>query len=368
MTKREWLWLFIWLLIFFLLFCTWDKSKKFTKSEFIEQNISTPAQSKKKVVSSDISLKAFKESFSKDIKLSGTVSTNKERENIIDSFSKIFDKVNADNLDVKSSVKSKKLDIDTLSSFAPYLKNFDSGYIEYENGSLVIDGVTYNSATKDDIDEISKLIREKGIEVEDILTFQSPPPKEFPWKEILNSDESNETNITVSTNKYNNINTDKNSTKDNNSSNDTNSTNGDENNSSRDKNSTNIEKLTAAELQKTIDNILKKSRVHFIYAKDVMTNKSQITVGKIIQLLKKYKKFNIEIGGYTDSDGTKKRNKVLSQKRSNAILNYLVAHGIDAKRLKAVGYGESKPLVPNISAKNKKLNRRVEFKVLGEKK
>jgi outer membrane protein OmpA-like peptidoglycan-associated protein len=74
----------------------------------------------------------------------------------------------------------------------------------------------------------------------------------------------------------------------------------------------------------------------------------------------------IEIAGHTDSDGSEAYNQTLSEERAASVLNYLVEHGVSARRLTTVGYGETRPVVPNTSAANKAQNRRIEFTVLGQ--
>ena len=69
----------------------------------------------------------------------------------------------------------------------------------------------------------------------------------------------------------------------------------------------------------------------------------------------------VEIGGHTDSDGPAEANLRLSQARADAVRNALIARGIDAARLTAVGFGEASPLVPNDSEENKARNRRIEL-------
>ncbi len=71
-----------------------------------------------------------------------------------------------------------------------------------------------------------------------------------------------------------------------------------------------------------------------------------------------------EIGGHTDSDGTAAGNLELSNKRAGAVKNQLVSMGIAAARLEAKGYGQTKPLGPNLTAEDKANNRRVEFIVI----
>jgi OOP family OmpA-OmpF porin len=74
----------------------------------------------------------------------------------------------------------------------------------------------------------------------------------------------------------------------------------------------------------------------------------------------------IEIAGHTDSDGDAKDNLILSQRRSESVMNYLIKMGLDPKRVEAKGYGEYKPLVANDNAPNKARNRRTEIRVLNE--
>jgi outer membrane protein OmpA-like peptidoglycan-associated protein len=72
----------------------------------------------------------------------------------------------------------------------------------------------------------------------------------------------------------------------------------------------------------------------------------------------------IEIGGHTDNTGDKARNKALSQSRAKAVKDYLVSKGVDATRLSAIGYGDTKPLSDNKTEEGRAKNRRTVFKVL----
>ena len=74
----------------------------------------------------------------------------------------------------------------------------------------------------------------------------------------------------------------------------------------------------------------------------------------------------IEIAGHTDSDGDSQDNLILSQRRAESVMNYLIKMGLDPKRIQAKGYGEFKPIVPNDNAPNKAKNRRTEVRVLDE--
>lgn len=72
----------------------------------------------------------------------------------------------------------------------------------------------------------------------------------------------------------------------------------------------------------------------------------------------------VEIGGHTDAQGSDAFNLKLSERRAQAVHDYLVARGIDSARLSAKGYGESQPIDTNETPEGRELNRRVEMKVL----
>ena len=74
-------------------------------------------------------------------------------------------------------------------------------------------------------------------------------------------------------------------------------------------------------------------------------------------------KVMVEISGHTDNSGQVDYNKILSQKRADAIKNFLIEHGIDATRITAVGYGIENPIGDNNTAIGRRLNRRTEFKI-----
>lgn len=69
----------------------------------------------------------------------------------------------------------------------------------------------------------------------------------------------------------------------------------------------------------------------------------------------------VEVQGHTDNTGTPDHNKQLSNDRAQAVVSWLSAHGVGADRMTAVGYGQTKPLVPNVTAGNRAKNRRVQF-------
>ena len=72
----------------------------------------------------------------------------------------------------------------------------------------------------------------------------------------------------------------------------------------------------------------------------------------------------ILVEGHTDDVGRDSYNLRLSQKRADAVRNYLIRKGVKAERLDAIGFGETRPLVKGKSRKARATNRRVEFKII----
>jgi len=72
----------------------------------------------------------------------------------------------------------------------------------------------------------------------------------------------------------------------------------------------------------------------------------------------------VEIGGHTDNTGSPEHNQILSEKRAQRVVDYLVDKGIDRKRLKASGYGETQAVADNASEEGRARNRRTELKII----
>ncbi|MBU5612883.1 OmpA family protein [Geomonas azotofigens] len=71
----------------------------------------------------------------------------------------------------------------------------------------------------------------------------------------------------------------------------------------------------------------------------------------------------IIIQGHTDSSGTDAINQPLSQRRADQVRDFLVSNGVPSARMTAIGYGSSRPAVPNDTDANRALNRRVQLEI-----
>jgi OOP family OmpA-OmpF porin len=98
----------------------------------------------------------------------------------------------------------------------------------------------------------------------------------------------------------------------------------------------------------------------FDFNKAVVKAQFYPLLDQIADALKNDPAITAEIHGHTDNVGTNAYNQTLSVKRANAVLTYLTKKGIAASRLKAIGFGEEKPVASNKTKEGRAQNRRVE--------
>ncbi len=104
--------------------------------------------------------------------------------------------------------------------------------------------------------------------------------------------------------------------------------------------------------------------VYFQLDKAVILPKSFELLDNVAQVLVTHPDLIIQVEGHTDSQGDDGYNKKLSQKRADAVVVYLVKRKVAAERLKAVGFGEDKPIADNATKEGRAQNRRVVFTIL----
>jgi len=94
-----------------------------------------------------------------------------------------------------------------------------------------------------------------------------------------------------------------------------------------------------------------------------LTTNAQRLMENVVAFLRADANVNITISGHTDNVGSDAYNLRLSRARANEVRDYLIGFGIDANRLTALGFGESRPVASNDTVEGRDLNRRVEFRI-----
>lgn len=116
--------------------------------------------------------------------------------------------------------------------------------------------------------------------------------------------------------------------------------------------------LAGASANETLNNLF------FETGRYDLADKSKTELDHLSTFLQANPTYKVEISGHTDDKGDAAINLALSQKRAQAVVAYLAKAGVEASRIKAVGYGKTRPLVPNTTDENRRLNRRIEWKLL----
>ncbi len=127
--------------------------------------------------------------------------------------------------------------------------------------------------------------------------------------------------------------------------------------------------FTLKKIEKKIqgDVSIKFNNVFFETAKYDLKPESFPELNRLAEFIKQHPDIKVEIAGHTDNVGSVEYNLELSQKRANAVKEYLISKGVNPAQLIAKGYGESKPVATNATPEGRQQNRRVEFKILKNK-
>ncbi|WP_428311867.1 OmpA family protein [Hydrocarboniphaga sp.] len=105
--------------------------------------------------------------------------------------------------------------------------------------------------------------------------------------------------------------------------------------------------------------------VTFEFDKSRLTPNAKVILDGVSDELIAHPNILFEIGGHTDSKGSDEYNQRLSEQRAHSVQRYLSDKGIEARRMTAVGYGETQPVADNDTDEGREMNRRIELKITG---
>jgi OOP family OmpA-OmpF porin len=115
--------------------------------------------------------------------------------------------------------------------------------------------------------------------------------------------------------------------------------------------------------QQLFSDLLAKGKIRFEQARATLDPDSTALLDRLVEIALRCPTAAIEIAGHTDGDGEDAFNQALSEKRAQAVVDYLVKAGLPASRFTAVGYGSTQPVAGNDTDEGKAQNRRIEFLV-----
>jgi outer membrane protein OmpA-like peptidoglycan-associated protein len=111
------------------------------------------------------------------------------------------------------------------------------------------------------------------------------------------------------------------------------------------------------------DKLELKEKLYFAWDQATIQEESFPALDEVVQALKDNPQFRVQVEGHSSSDGSNDHNQSLSSRRAEAVVAYLVDHGIPKERLGSKGFASSAPSDTNATAAGRENNRRVEFVV-----
>jgi len=121
---------------------------------------------------------------------------------------------------------------------------------------------------------------------------------------------------------------------------------------------------TPDECEAEIGAIVAAGKINFEPGSATIDASALGTMDDIATVLKRCGDLQLEIQGYTDSQGREEMNLALSQSRAESVLNELRARRVLTSSFKAVGYGEESPVADNSTEAGREANRRIEFRLI----
>ena len=111
------------------------------------------------------------------------------------------------------------------------------------------------------------------------------------------------------------------------------------------------------------DKLELKEKIQFAWDQSVIEAVSYPVLDEVVKALQDNRTFRVEIEGHASSEGGDEHNQSLSERRAEAVLDYLASHGVARDRLASKGFSSSQPLESNATEAGREANRRVEFVV-----
>lgn len=120
---------------------------------------------------------------------------------------------------------------------------------------------------------------------------------------------------------------------------------------------------TGVEVSRQGNDVVLNMPSHVTFATDSaqVSPAFQGTLDQVASTISEYADTRVQIAGHTDSTGSEAYNQQLSERRAQAVANYLMGRGVAGGRISTIGYGETQPVASNDTVEGRQQNRRVEI-------
>ncbi len=122
---------------------------------------------------------------------------------------------------------------------------------------------------------------------------------------------------------------------------------------------------SAETCERAFDRLMERNVINFASNSATVDPSSRSVLDALASVALRCDRYSIEVAGHTDNQGEREMNMQLSQRRADAVANYLATQGVDRSRLLARGYGPDRPRAENATPAGQAQNRRIEFYVSG---
>ena len=124
-----------------------------------------------------------------------------------------------------------------------------------------------------------------------------------------------------------------------------------------------IEGIDVARTDEDELRVTMRNEILFDYNSTALRSVSRDELAEMADVFNRYADTTIVVGGHADSTGSESYNQRLSERRADAVANYLQNQGVRGSRIDSIGYGEGSPKASNATASGRQQNRRVEIYV-----